>query len=216
MSSPTGLLVCDVDSTFLTQEGLDLVAELAGVGERVVAITQAAMRGELDFAAALRERVALLQGHRVSLLDEVRASLVPTPGAVELMARARAAGWVTALVSGGFHELIDPLAAAAGIDHVRAHRFATADGRFTGAVRGEIVDGAVKERTLRALAAAHAVPLDRTVAIGDGANDIPMVRTAAVGIAFRGKPALQAAADHRIEGENLLEAWPLLEDLTAR
>lgn len=210
---PVGLLVCDVDSTFLTQEGLDLVADLAGVGERVAAITEAAMRGELDFAGALRERVALLRGHPVTLLDEVRAQLVPTPGAPELIEIARASGWVCALVSGGFHEVIDELAESCGLDHVRAHRFDAADGAFTGEVLGAIVDGAAKEATLRELAQIHGVPLERTVAIGDGANDAAMVRTAGLGIAFHGKPALREVAALCLDSDSLLDAWGPMQEL---
>ena len=118
-----GLLVSDVDSTFLTQEVIELVAEHAEVRDRVEEITTAAMRGELDFSQSLRARVALLEGLEESVLAEVRAVLVPTPGVLELVSRAKADGWIVALVSGGFHEVIDELAAASGIDHVLANRF---------------------------------------------------------------------------------------------
>ncbi len=215
-SLATGLLVSDVDSTFLTQEVIELVAEHAGVRDEVEEITTAAMRGELDFTASLTARVALLEGLDESVLATVRSSLVPTPGALELVRRASAAGWVTALVSGGFHEVIDPLAAEAGIDHVRANRFEIVEGRFTGKVSGPIIDGAAKRRTLEELAERHGVPAARTVAVGDGANDREMLGAAGTGIAFRAKPALREIADVVLDGDSLLDAWPHLEAAAAR
>lgn len=212
----SGLLVSDVDSTFLTQEVIELVADHAGVRDQVEAITTAAMRGELDFAESLRARVALLEGLEESVLDAVRSVLVPTPGALELMRRAHAAGWITALVSGGFHEVIDVLAAEAGIDHVRANRFEIEDGRFTGRVSGPIIDGAAKRRTLEELAQRYGVSASRVVAMGDGANDREMLTAAGTGIAFRAKPALREIADVVIDGDSLLEAWPHLEAAAAR
>lgn len=206
-----GVLVSDVDSTFLTQEVIELVAEHAGTRREVEEITTRAMRGELDFAASLRQRVATLAGLPEEALATVRESLVPTPGALELFARARAHGWVTALVSGGFHEVIDELAAQTGVDHVLANRFEVREGRLTGRVDGPIVDRAAKARTLCELAARYGVPLARTVALGDGANDIDLLTLAGTGIAFRAKPALRAVADVQLEGPSLLQAWPWLE-----
>ena len=206
-----GLLVSDVDSTFLTQEVIELVAEHAGVRDRVEEITTAAMRGELDFSQSLRARVALLEGLEESVLEQVREALVPTDGALELVARARAAGWVTALVSGGFHEVIDPLAARVGIDHVVANRFEVRQGRFTGKVLGPIVDGTAKLRTLQELSERYGVPTSQVVAIGDGANDRQMIEAAGVGIAFRAKPALREVADVVIDSSSLLDAWEHLE-----
>lgn len=207
----TGLLVSDVDSTFLTQEVIELVAEHAGVRDQVEEITTVAMRGELDFAQSLRARVALLEGLEESVLAEVRAVLVPTPGALELVRRAKAAGWVTALVSGGFHEVIDELAAGAGIDHVRANRFEIAHGRFTGRVEGPIIDGIAKRRTLEELAGRYGIAAAQIVAMGDGANDREMLEAAGTGIAFRAKPALREIADVVLDGPSLLGAWPHLE-----
>lgn len=207
----SGLLVSDVDSTFLTQEVIELVADHAGVRGQVEEITTAAMRGELDFSQSLRARVALLEGLEESVLEQVRQALVPTDGALELVARARQAGWITALVSGGFHEVIDPLAAQAGIDHVVANRFEVAQGRFTGKVSGPIIDGAAKLRTLQELATRYGVPSSRVVAIGDGANDREMVAAAGIGIAFRAKPALREVADVIIDSASLLDAWEHLE-----
>jgi phosphoserine phosphatase len=208
---PRALLVSDVDSTFLTQEVIELVAEHAGTRAEVEEVTTRAMRGELDFAQSLRERVRTLAGLDEGVLAEVRAALVPTPGALELVARAREAGFVTALVSGGFHEAIDELARDAGIDHVLANRFEIEDGHLTGRVTGPIVDARTKRRTLLDLAAQHGIPLARTVAVGDGANDALMVQAAGVGIAFRAKPALAEVADVRLDGPSLLDAWPHLE-----
>ena len=212
----TGLLVSDVDSTFLTQEVIELVADHAGVRAEVEAITTAAMRGELDFSQSLRARVALLEGLEESVLAEVRAALVPTPGALELMRRAQRAGWITALVSGGFHEVIDELAAEAGIDHVRANRFEIVGGRFTGKVQGEIIDGHAKRRTLEELAERYGIPAAHVIAVGDGANDREMLAAAGTGIAFRAKPALREIADVVLEGPSLLAAWPHLEAALAR
>jgi len=212
----TGILVSDVDSTFLTQEVIELVADHAGTREQVEEVTTRAMRGELDFADSLHARVATLAGLSEAVLARVRSSLVPTPGAVELFAAARSRGWVTALVSGGFHEAIDELAAAAGVDVVVANRFEVADGRLTGRVSGPVVTAERKEQVLRELAARHGVPLSRTVAIGDGANDALMVRAAGTGIAFCGKPALREVADVELEGPSLLDALPYLEEAAAR
>ncbi|MFC0674309.1 phosphoserine phosphatase SerB [Brachybacterium hainanense] len=212
----TGILVSDVDSTFLTQEVIELVADHAGTREEVEEVTARAMRGELDFAASLHARVATLAGLSADVLAQVRDALVPTPGAIELIARARAAGWVTALVSGGFHEAIDELAERAGIDVVVANRFEVRDGRLTGRVEGPVVTAARKEEVLRELASLHDVPLAHTVALGDGANDALMVRAAGTGIAFRAKPALREAADVELEGPSLLGAWPHLEAAARR
>nr|WP_245354911.1 phosphoserine phosphatase SerB [Brachybacterium sacelli] len=210
------MLVSDVDSTFLAQEVIELVADHAGVRDRVEEITTAAMRGELDFSQSLRARVALLEGLQESVLAEVRAVLVPTPGVLELVRRAKADGWVVALVSGGFHEVIDELAVSAGIDHVLANRFGIEDGRFTGQVSGPIIDGAAKRRALEEYAATYDVPVPRIVAMGDGANDREMLRAAGTGIAYRAKPALREIADVVLDGESLLEAWPHLQAAAAR
>ncbi|GAB2543583.1 phosphoserine phosphatase SerB [Brachybacterium huguangmaarense] len=210
-SRPCGILVSDVDSTFLTQEVIELVAEHAGTRAEVEEVTARAMRGELDFGQSLLARVATLAGLPVSALEEVRRSLVPTPGALELIARAREAGWVTALVSGGFHEAIDELAGSAGVDVVLANRFEVRDGRLTGRVDGPIVDRVAKARTLAELRERHGVDRAATVAIGDGANDIDLLLEAGTGIAFRGKPALREVADVQLEGPSLLDAWPHLE-----
>lgn len=185
-TSPVGTIVLDMDSTLINEEGLDEIAHEVGVGDEVAEITERAMRGELDFAAALRERVALLAGAPTSVLDTVRERLTFTAGAPEFIAAAKAAGCTVGVVSGGFHELIDPML---DVDHVRANRFEIRDGHFTGEVAGPIVDAAAKAASLQSWKRGFAA------AIGDGANDIAMIRSADIGIAFDAKPALRESAD---------------------
>ena len=190
-----GLLVTDVDSTLITAEVIELLAEHAGTREQVAAVTERAMRGELDFAASLRERVATLAGLDVGVLVEVRARVSLTPGARELVEAVHAAGGTVGLVSGGFGEIVAPLAASLGIEHVVANTLEVADGRLTGRTSGPVVDRAAKERHLRAWAEADGVPLERVVAVGDGANDLDMLGAAGLGIAFCAKPVVQEQAD---------------------
>lgn len=206
-SPAAGVLVSDVDSTFLTQEVIELVAEHAGTRSEVEDITARAMLGELDFAQSLRERVRTLAGLPADVLTQVRDALVPTPDALEMVRAARDAGWVVALVSGGFHEVIDELARLAGVHVVLANRFEIDDGRLTGRVSGMIVDSAAKRAALAALIGRAHVPAARSIAIGDGANDARMVEAAGVGVAFRAKPALREVADVIVEENSLLAAW---------
>ena len=194
------LVVTDVDSTFITAEVIELLAERAGSGERVAQVTERAMRGEIDFATSLHERVATLAGLPVSVFDEVRAEVELSPGARELVTELQARGWPLGLVSGGFAEVVEPLAASLGIEHVRANRLEVADGRLTGRVTGEIVDRAGKERALREIARLLDIPLEHTVAIGDGANDLDMLRAAGLGIAFNAKPLVCAEVDFEVTG----------------
>lgn len=189
------LVVLDVDSTLIAAEQIDLLAARAGAGGQVAQITEAAMRGELDFAAALHERVALLAGLPISVFDDVREQIELNPGAAELIAALHERGWPVGLVSGGFHEIIDPLAAEHVITRVLANRLARDGGMLTGQVDGAVVDRATKETFLREFAAAEGVGLEDTIAIGDGANDLDMVRAAGLGVGFRPKPALAEAAD---------------------
>lgn len=190
------LVVLDVDSTFIAAEQIDLLAQYAGVGPQVAAITDRAMAGELDFAAALRERVRALAGLPARVLGEVRAQIRLSPGAAELIAELHRRRWPVGLVSGGFHEIIDPLAAEHRIGKVQANRLEVDDdGRLTGRVRGPIVDRATKEHFLRSFAAEEGIDISRTVAIGDGANDLDMVIAAGVGVGFRPKQALAERAD---------------------
>ncbi len=185
----------DVDSTLITQEVVELLAGHAGSRAEVAAITERAMRGELDFTESLRARVATLAGLPVSVFDDVLAEVVVTPGAVELLAELDRRGWPVGLVSGGFEEVVAPLAARLGITRFRANALEVEHGALTGRVAGEVVDRAVKARTLREYAAAAGVPMERTVAIGDGANDLDMIGAAGYGIAFNAKPVVCEHAD---------------------
>lgn len=189
------LVVLDVDSTLITGEVVEMLAARAGVGAEVARVTEAAMRGEVDFAGSLHRRVALLEGLPATVLDDVLAEVTPSPGAAAMARSLAAAGVPVGVVSGGFAEVVEPLAASLGIPHTEANRLEVAGGRLTGRVRGDVVDAAAKERFLRALAARHDVPLAGTVAVGDGANDLAMVRAAGTGVAFCAKPVLAAAAD---------------------
>ena len=189
------LVVMDVDSTFIQQEVIELIAAHAGCQAQVAAVTERAMRGELDFAESLRARVALLEGLDISVLDEVRGEIVLTPGARTLVRTLKRLGDTVALVSGGFLEIVGPVAAELDIDHVLANRLEVADGRLTGRVDGPIVDRAGKAAALRRFAAEAGLPLSRTVAIGDGANDLDMLAAAGLGIAFNAKPLVRERAD---------------------
>jgi phosphoserine phosphatase len=185
----------DVDSTLITQEVVELLAAHAGSRDQVAEITERAMRGELDFAASLRARVATLAGLPVSVFAEVLDEVVVTPGAVELLAELDRRGWPVGLVSGGFVEVVAPLAERLGIRRFHANALEVEHGALTGRVAGEVVDRAVKARTLRAYAADAGIPMDRTVAIGDGANDLDMLAAAGFGIAFNAKPVVCEQAD---------------------
>lgn len=197
------LVVMDVDSTVIEQEVIELIAAHAGVEEEVRAVTEAAMRGELDFAQSLRARVALLEGLPVSILDTVRAEVRFTPGAHDLCSALHARGDVVALVSGGFDVVVASIAAELGIDLFLANTLETVDGTLTGRVTGEIVDRRTKATALRTYAENHAIPLSRTVAVGDGANDLDMLALAALGIAFNAKPIVQEQADVAINDRDL-------------
>ncbi|HEY0217101.1 MAG TPA: phosphoserine phosphatase SerB [Cellulomonas sp.] len=194
------LVVMDVDSTLITAEVVELLAAHAGSRTEVAEITERAMRGELDFAESLRARVATLAGLGESVFAEVLAEVELSPGATDLLAELDRRGWPVALVSGGFVEVVRPLAARLGITRFRANALEVSGGVLTGRVRGEIVDRAVKARTLREFAADLGLPLERTLAIGDGANDLDMLATAGFGVAFNAKPVVCAQADAVVRG----------------
>lgn len=188
------LVVLDVDSTLIEQEAIELLADEAGVGAEVAAITARAMAGELDFAASLAERVSLLAGLDTAAIDRVAPRITLTQGARELVAGAHAAGGCVAVVSGGFHELLDPIALELGLNAHRANRLSVAAGRFTGATDGPVIDAAAKADALLEWAAHFDVPVHRTVAVGDGANDLAMMAAAGLSIAFDAKPVVRATA----------------------
>ena len=189
------LIVMDVDSTLIQDEVIDLLAARAGKEAEVAAVTAAAMNGDLDFAESLRARVALLAGLPGSALDEVRNDIRLTAGARTLVRTLKRLGFTVAVVSGGFIEVVGPLAADLGIDHAHANRLDIRDGFLTGDLVGEIVDRQGKAAALRRFAAAEHVPMSRTVAIGDGANDLDMLAAAGLGIAFNAKPIVREQAD---------------------
>ena len=207
----TRLCVLDVDSTLITAEVIELIAAHAGTRDEVAAITEAAMRGELDFAESLAQRVATLAGLPDTVFADVLAEVHFTPGAPELVAALQAAGWEVALVSGGFAEIVAPLAERLAITRFRANRLEVSDGVLTGRTEGPVIDRAAKEQALREFAAELGVAIDDTVAIGDGANDLDMMRAAGVGIAFNAKPIVQEQADESINGPRLDAALELID-----
>ncbi len=193
------LLVADMDSTIIQQECIDEMADLFGLKDRISAITERAMRGEMDFEAALTERLGLLAGLSDAGLDQVwteRISLMP--GAKILIATMRANGAYTALVSGGFTFFTAKVARSVGFDVNRANQLEIADGRLTGRVVGPILGRAAKRSALIDFAALRGLPMSATLAVGDGANDLDMVRAAGLGVAYRAKPAVAAQADAAI------------------
>jgi phosphoserine phosphatase len=189
------LIVMDVDSTLIQDEVIDLLAERAGCAAEVAKVTAAAMAGELDFTASLRERVSLLAGLPESVLAEVRAGLRLTAGARTLIGTLSGLGYKSGIVSGGFVQVIEPLAAELGIDYVAANELEIAEGKLTGRLAGPVVDRSGKADALRRFAAEAGVPLSQTVAVGDGANDLDMIAAAGLGVAFNAKPVVRDAAD---------------------
>jgi phosphoserine phosphatase len=198
------VLVADLESTIIENEMLDELADFIGRRPQIAEITRRAMNGELDFAAALAERVLMLQGLPLSVLDAAASRIRLMPGAQALLATSRAAAVRTALVSGGFTVFADRIAAELGFDRVVANRLVIAGGQIAGTVEAPIVTGATKREFLLALAAECAVSGAATLAVGDGANDLPMLEAAGLGIAFRAKPAVAAASRWRIDHGDLI------------
>ncbi len=192
------LVVFDMDSTLIEAEVIDELARRAGVGDQVSAITERAMRGEIDFSESFRARVALLQGLREEALEQVASELKITEGAEHLITTLRTLGYKTAILSGGFTYFARYLQSRLGIDYIHANELDIADGLVTGRVVGPIVDGARKAQLLRELAGQQNIDLQQVIAVGDGANDLPMLSIAGLGIAFRAKPLVKQSAEQSI------------------
>ena len=189
------LVQLDVDSTLIEQEVIELLAAKAGVGEEVIAITEKAMRGELDFEQSLRARVALLKGLPISAIVEVQQEITLTEGARTLVSTLHKLGHTVAVVSGGFIDVIAPLLSDLGIKYFKANNLGIENGFLTGEVTGPVIDRAAKASALREFALEQSISMAQTIAIGDGANDLDMIAAAGLGIAFNAKPAVKAAAD---------------------
>jgi len=189
------LVVMDVDSTLIQQEVIELLGAKAGKEDEIRSITESAMKGELDFEASLRARVALLAGLPESVIEDVRNEVLLTPGARTLVSTLKKLGHSVAVVSGGFTAVIEPLLKDLEITHYRANTLEIVDGKLTGNVVGDVIDRAAKAAALREFAAIEGVTIEQTIAIGDGANDLDMIAAAGLGIAFNAKPAVKAAAD---------------------
>ena len=200
------LVVLDIDSTLINEEGLDLLAERASsdIASAVSRITDQAMAGQLDFADSLVKRVALLAGQPASLFDDVAQQLTLTDGATALIDAVHQAGGVVGAVSGGFHDIVDPLAHRIGLDHWLANRFEVVDGVLTGRVVGDIVDAQAKATFLTHWADHYGIPRARTIAVGDGANDVAMFAAAGVSVSFCGKPVANEQATVCVDQRDLL------------
>lgn len=204
------LVLFDVDSTLINEEVIDLLALKAGKGQQVAEITEAAMAGKLDFAQSLKARVALLKGLPETVIGEVKSEITLTNGALETIRELKALGHIPAVVSGGFTVVIEELLTRLGISEFRANNLGICDGRLTGEVEGLIIDRITKANTLVEFAARHQIPLEDTIAVGDGANDIEMIKRAGLGIAFCAKPALVEVADVSITTRDLREVLKFL------
>ena len=213
MTKTKGLLVMDVDSTLVQEEVIDLLGDEAGVGQQVADITERAMRGELDFRQALEERVATLEGLPESIFDKVYARIHFNKNAKELVAELHARGYKVGLVSGGFHETVDRLAAEAGIDYVKANHLEVVDGVLTGKTYGDIVTKEIKVQKLRDWTAENELVLSQTIAMGDGANDLPMIHEAGIGIAFCAKPIVRQQAPYKINEPDLYKVIEILDEV---
>ena len=198
------LLVADMDSTMIGQECIDELADYAGKKDEIAAVTERAMQGDLDFATALRERVLSLDGLNISAIERCRRERVrANPGARTLVRTMRSRGAEALLVTGGFHDFADAMAAELGFTEVRANYLETMHGHLTGRVAGEIVDASAKRQALIEMRDQLGLPKEAVLAVGDGANDAPMVDEAGFGVAYRGKPKLLAIADARLDHNDL-------------
>jgi len=199
-----GWLVFDADSTLVDAEGIDELARVAGVGDEVAAITAAAMRGELDYTASLRDRTRRLAGLPWTEVEAVAARLPLSPGAEETVGAAHERGWKVAVVSGGFLPLVGNVAARLGLEHAAAHRLEVRDGLLTGEIEGPIIDAGAKATIAHRLSGSGSL-----VAVGDGANDVPLLKAADVGVSFCAKPVLEEVADVVVRRRDLRLALAL-------
>ena len=204
------LVQLDVDSTFIQQEAIELIAAKAGVLEQVAVITASAMRGELDFEQSLRARVALLKGLPESAIGEVQMEISLTDGAQNLVETLHGKGHSVSLVSGGFIDIIEPMIKTMSIKYYKANKLEIVEGVLTGGLIGQVVDRAAKAEALREFAKASAVSIENTVAIGDGANDLDMMAAAGLSIAFNAKPIVVEAADLAINEPSLRSVIALI------
>jgi phosphoserine phosphatase len=213
MSFVKRLVQLDVDSTFIQQEAIELLAAKAGVLDEVSRVTESAMRGELDFADSLRARVALLQGLPETAIKEVQQEILLTDGAADLVVALHAKQHCVALVSGGFIDILQPLVDKLQIKHYKANKLEIIDGVLTGKVIGKIIDRAAKAEALREFATACEVEMQNTVAIGDGANDLDMMEIAGLSIAFNAKPIVAESADLAINEPSLRSVLQLIGEI---
>ena len=197
------LVAFDMDSTLIQAEVIDELAKCHGVGDRVAAITERAMRGEIDFKTSLTERVGLLQGLPAKTLEHVADHVQLTEGADRLISTLKHFGYKTAIISGGFHYVGDRLQERLGIDHVFANHLEVEDGVVTGRLGGEIVDAERKAECLREVCRQEGISPHQSIAIGDGANDLPMLTAAGLGVAFHAKPTVRESASHAISNFGL-------------
>lgn len=207
---PRFLVVLDVDSTLIENEVIELLADAAGSGDAVAEITFRAMNGEVDFEQSLRERVATLAGLPTSVFSDVAALVAVTAGVPAMVAGVQAAGGRVAVVSGGFHEIVDPIAESLGLDYWRANRLEVIDGHLTGGLVGPIIDAQAKADTLIEWAGHFGVPLSNTVAVGDGANDLLMMQITGLAVGFDAKAPVRDEADVLMDVRDLSQLLPLL------